>query len=70
MDLTASEAVDRAVAILEGLDANSKKAGKQAAVARAWLDLARLLRELEHTIPSVLDPSGPERRVHPDALPG
>jgi hypothetical protein len=34
-------------AILQGLDADSKKAGDQAAVARAWLDLARFLREQE-----------------------
>jgi hypothetical protein len=41
MDLTASQAADRAAAILQGLDADAKKAGDQAAVARAWLDLAR-----------------------------
>jgi len=33
MDLTASQAADRAAAILQGLDADAKKAGDQATVA-------------------------------------
>jgi hypothetical protein len=41
-DLTASQAADKAAAILQGLDADTNKAGDQAAVARAWLDLAPL----------------------------
>ena len=60
MDLTASQAADQAAAILQGLDADTKKAGDQAAVARAWLDLARYLREQENSIPSVPHPSEPE----------
>jgi hypothetical protein len=43
MDLTVSQAADQAATILQGLDADTKKAGDQAAVARAWLDLARYL---------------------------
>jgi hypothetical protein len=70
MDLTASQAADRAAAILQGLDADAKRAGDQAAAARAWLDLARYLREDEQRSPSVPDPSGSGRRVHPDALTG
>jgi hypothetical protein len=75
MDLTASQAADRAAAILQGLDADAKKAdakkaGDQAAVARAWLDLARYLREEEQRSPSVPDPAGTGRRIHPDALTG
>jgi small-conductance mechanosensitive channel len=70
MDLTASQAADQAAAILQGLDADTKKAGDQAAVARAWLDLARYLREQENSIPSVPHPSEPGRRIHPDALTG
>jgi hypothetical protein len=70
MDLTASQAADKAAAILEGLDADTKKAGDQAAVARAWLDLARYLREDEDRVPSMPDPSGSGQRIHPDALTG
>ena len=70
MDLTASQAADQAAAILQGLDADAKKAGDQAAVARAWLDLARYLREQENSIPSVPDPSKPGKRIHPDAFTG
>ena len=70
MDLSASQAADRAAAILQGLDADAKKAGDQAAVARAWLDLARYLREQENSIPSVPDPSDPGKRIHPDAFTG
>ena len=61
-DLTASQAADQAAAILQGLDADAKKAGDQAAVARAWLDLA--------SIPSVSHPSEPGKRIHPDAFTG
>jgi hypothetical protein len=70
MDLTASQAVDKAAAILDGLEADAKRAGEQATVARAWLDLARYLREDEHSIPSVPDPSGSGERIHPDAFTG
>jgi hypothetical protein len=70
MDLTASQAADQAAAILQGLDADAKKAGDQAAVARAWLDLARYLREDEDRIPSVPNPAAPGQRIHPDALTG
>jgi hypothetical protein len=70
MDLTASQAADQAATILQGLDADAKKAGDQAAVAHAWLDLARYLREDEQRSPSVPDPSGSGRRIHPDALTG
>ena len=70
MDLNASQAADRAAAILESLDADARKAGGRAAVARAWLDLARYLREQEHSVPSVPDPSGSGSRVHPDAFTG
>jgi hypothetical protein len=56
LDLTASQAADHAAAILQGLDADTKRAGDQAAVARAWLDLARYLREDEDRVPSVPDP--------------
>jgi hypothetical protein len=70
MDITASQAADKATDILQGLDADAKKAGDQAAVARAWLDLARYLREGDDRIPSVADPSGSGQRIHPDALTG
>jgi hypothetical protein len=70
MDLTASQAVDKAAAILEGLDVNAKKASAKAAVACAWLDLARLLWEKEHSIPSVPQPTDPGKRIHPDAFTG
>ena len=58
MDFTAAQAADRAAAILQGLDADAKRAGDQATVARAWLDLARYLREDEDRIPSVPDAQG------------
>jgi hypothetical protein len=70
MDFTAAQAADRAAAILQGLDADAKRAGDQAAVARAWLDLARYLREDEDRIPSVPDAQGSGQRIHPDALTG
>jgi hypothetical protein len=70
MDLTASQAAEKAAAILQGLDADAKKAGDQAAVARAWLDLARFLREDEDRIPSAPNPADPGQRIHPDALTG
>ena len=70
MDLTASQAAEKAAAILQGLDADAKKAGDQAAVARAWLDLARYLREDEDRIPSAPNPADPGQRIHPDALTG
>ena len=63
MDLTASQAADQAAAILQGLDADTKKAGDQAAVAR-------YLREQENSIPSVPHPSEPGKRIHPDAVVG
>jgi hypothetical protein len=46
------------------------QSGDQAAVARAWLDLARYLREQENSIPSVPHPSEPGKRIHPDAFTG
>jgi hypothetical protein len=52
------------------LDADAKKAGDHAAVARAWLDLARYLREQENSSPSVPHPSEPGKRIHPDAVAG
>jgi hypothetical protein len=52
------------------LDADTKKAGDQAAVARAWLDLARYLREQENNIPSVPHPSEPGKQIHPDTFAG
>ena len=55
MDFPAAQAADRAAAILQGLDADAKRAGDQATVARAWLDLTRYLREDEDRIPSVPD---------------
>jgi hypothetical protein len=70
LDLTATQAADHAAVILQGLDADTKKAGDQAAVARAWLDLARYLREDEGRVPSVPDPAEPGQRIHPDALTG
>jgi hypothetical protein len=70
MDLTASQAADQAATVLQGLDADTKKAGDQAAVARAWLDLARYLREQENSTPSVPHPSEPGKRIHPDAVVG
>jgi hypothetical protein len=70
MDLTASQAADQAAAILQGLDADAKKAGDQAAVAQAWLDLARYLREDQDRVPSVANPAEPGQRIHPDALTG
>jgi small-conductance mechanosensitive channel len=70
MDLTASQAADQAATILQGLDADAKKAGDQAAVARAWLDLARYLREQENSSPSMPHPSEPGKRIHPDAVVG
>ena len=68
--VTAAEAVDRATAILEGLDVNAKKASSKAQVARAWLELARFLWEKENSIPSVAHPTDPGRRIHPDEFTG
>ena len=70
MELTASQAADQAAAILQGLDADAKKAGDQAAVARAWLDLARYLHEKENSIPSVPHPAESGKQIHPDAYTG
>jgi hypothetical protein len=46
MDLAASQAADQAAAILQCLNAEAKKAGDQAALARAWLDVDDLARYL------------------------
>ena len=52
------------------MDLTASQAADQAAVARAWLDLARYLREQENSSPSVPHPSEPGKRIHPDAVVG
>ncbi len=71
MELSAAQAVDKAVALLESLD-DGKKASDRAVVARAWLDLARYLREDEQRAAAGQAASEPTegRRIHPDMFTG